>query len=309
MHHSARDDFRLFYNQSIYPELLHLERRRQNLVRLIVFSALVLAGLFFLAVFVDVLVLTLLFLLAAGIWAGRLVFKVQVFLNEFKPRIVGLVLDFIDNDINYGTFSYHAKKFISKEKFFESCIFTHADEYVGEDYISGTIREMPIEFSELTVTEISPVRNKIDRVFKGVFLVGDFKKTKMHGKILMIPDNFRKYLSRTERAFHLQKGVRVNDNLLPEFEFFFDTYATPDARVKTVLSEDMQRALIEYRKKHGKDIYVSIIEDKIYLAVSQNKDLLEPMLFASNMGFEVVREFYEDIKLLLSVIHDVDVMN
>lgn len=305
----GRDDFRVFYNQSIYPELLHLERRRRRLVRWILFAGLVFAAMFFLALLVDIFLVSLLLILVAGVWVAQLVFRVQTFLLEFKPRVIGLILDFIDNDINFGTFAYDAKRFIPKEKFFASKIFTRCDDYAGEDYISGQIREMPFELSELTVAEISPVRNKIDRVFKGVFLIGDFKRLDMRGMILLVPDAYRKYLSRTERAFHLLGGVRREDHLLPEFEQYWDTYATPDARLKTVLSEDMQRALVEYRERQGREVYISIILDKIYIGVAQSKDLLEPRLFASNMGFEVVREFYEDLQLLLSVVKDVDVMN
>ena len=58
-----------------------------------------------------------------------------------------------------------------------------------------------------------------------------------------------------------------------------------------------------------KEIYFSIIGDKIYLALSQDKDLLEPTLLRSNVSYEVVREFYDDLRILLDVVLDVDAMN
>jgi Protein of unknown function (DUF3137) len=302
-------DFRVFYNQSIYPELMHLERRRRRLVRLLTFSVLVFLGVFFLAMFLDVLVLSLLLLLLIGFWMAQLALQTQIFFKEFKPRIIGSVLDFVDNEVNYTNFKYVTDKFIPKSTVLNSHIFLKVDDYTGEDYISGQIREMPFEMSELTIHEFSPVRNRLNYVFKGVFFVGDFQRPKMTGKILLLPDAYRKYLSRSERAFNLLGGKRVQKNLLPEFEAIFDTYATPDARIKTVLSVDMQRALLAYKERTKKEIYVSIIEDKIYLAVSQEKDLMEPNLFYSNVSFEVIREFYEDIQLLLSIVKDIDVMN
>jgi Protein of unknown function (DUF3137) len=303
------NEFRVFYNQSIYPELMHLERRRQRLVRLLAFSVLVFLGVFFLAMFLDVLVLSLLLLLAVGAWVAQLVHQTQVFFKEFKPRIICSVLDFVDNEVNYTNFNYETDKYIPKSTFLKSSIFPKADDYTGEDYISGKIREMPFELSELTVNEFSPVRNRMNYIFKGIFFVGDYQRPKMTGKILLLPDAYRKYLSRTERAFNLLGGKRVQKNLLPEFEEIFDTYATPDARIKSVLSKDMQLALLAYKKRTKKEIYVSIIEDKIYLAVTQEKDLMEPNLFYSNVSFEVIREFYEDIQLLLSIVKDIDVMN
>ena len=311
---NAYHDFRLFYNQNIHPELLHLEQRRRRLVRLLGLSALMVAGTVAFQIYIDIFALTLLLLIPVAIWISYLLFRVRVFFQEFKPRVIGLLLDFIDNDVNFSFEGYHPKGSISKKNFLESRIFTTADDFEGEDLIRGQVRETPFEVSELRVREFSPARNKLDYVFRGIFLIGDYKRWDLHGGVLVLPDAYRKYLSRSERAFHLLGGRRVQDNLLPEFEAFFDTYATPDMRVKDVISTDMQRVILEFRQQfqqvnRNKEIYFSIIGDKIYLALTQDKDLLEPSLFASNTNFETIVEFYQDLRLLLEVVLDVDVMN
>jgi hypothetical protein len=310
----AYHDFRLFYNQNIHPELLNLERRRRRLVRLLGLSVLLLLGVLILQLYIQILVVNLLLLIPVGLWITYLGFRVQVYYQEFKPRVVGLVLDFIDNDINFGAFQYDSKGGISKEKFFASKIFTHADEYEAEDRITGQVRELPFELCELRVREFSDVRSRLDYVFKGVFLWGDFRRVDMHGGVLLLPDANRKYLSRSERAFHLIGGRRVRDHLLPEFETFFDTYATPNVRLKEVLSEDLQHAILRFRQhfqevNRQKEMYLSIIDDKIYIALTQDKDLLEPSLFQNTVSFGVVQEFYQDINLLLEILREVDVMN
>lgn len=311
---NAYHDFRLFYNQNIHPELLHLEQRRRRLVRLLSLSVLLLAGAVALQIFVGVFVFTLFLLIPVAMWMSYLAFRVRVFFQEFKPRIVGLILDFIDNDVNFSFDRYDPKGSISKKQFLESRIFTTADDFMGEDLIVGQVRETPFELSELRVREFSAARNRLDYVFRGVFLIGDYKRWDLHGGVLVLPDAYRKYLSRSERAFHLAGGRRVKDNLLPEFEAFFDTYATPDIKIHEVVSEDMQRVVLKFReqfllKNRQKEIYFSIIADKIYLALTQDKDLLEPSLFANNTNFETVVEFYQDIRLLLEMVLDVDVMN
>ena len=311
---NAYHDFRLFYNQNIHPELLHLEHRRRRLVRLLVLSVFLMVCVVAFQVYVDVFALTLLLLIPMAMWVSYLVFRIRVFFREFKPRIVGLLLDFIDNDVNFSFEGYHAKGLISQKDFLESRIFTAADDYAGEDLIKGQVRETPFELCELRVQEFSPARSKLDYVFRGIFLIGDYKRWDLHGGVLVLPDAYRKYLSRSERAFHLQGGRRVKDNLLPEFEAFFDTYATPDIRVKDVISKDMQHIILKFRQQfqkvnRNKEIYFSIIGDKIYLALTQDKDLLEPSLFSSNTSFESVVEFYNDLRLLLEVVLDVDAMN
>jgi hypothetical protein len=311
---SAYHDFRLFYNQTIYPELLSLERRRLKLLRLLGLSGLLMLCVVFIQLYLAVFLVTLLLCLLLFGWGAFLAFQIQVFYKEFKPRVVTLLLDFIDNDVNFSFKEYEAKGFITSDQFFESRIFTVADEYFGEDLIRGQVRETPFELCELRVREISAVRSRLDWVFRGVFLVADYQRWDLHGGVLVLPDAYRKYLSRSERAFHLEGGRRVRNNMLPEFEAVFDTYATPDVRIKDVVSSEMQRKVLRFRSRfqaanRAKELYFSIIGDKIYIALSQDMNLLEPSMLHSNVRYEVVREYYEDLRLLLEVVMDVDAMN
>lgn len=311
---SAYHNFRLFYNQSIHPELLNMEQRRRRLMRLLLLSCFMLAGVVVLQVYLSIFAVTLALFIPVGLWMAYLAFKVQVFFKEFKPRVVTLLLDYIDNDVNFKFDGYDPKGFIPPAKFLESRIFTRADDYFGEDMIRGQVRETPFEACELRVREFSEVRNRLDLVFSGIFLVADYQRWDMHGGVLGLPDAYRKYLSRSERAFHLEGGRRVREGILPEFEVFFDTYATSDVRIKDVVSEDFQKAILRFRQRfqevnREKEIYFSIIGDKIYIALRQDRDLLEPSLFANNTSYEVVHEFYEDLRLLLELVMEVDAMN
>ncbi len=307
-------DFRVFYNQNIFPELVNLERRRRRLIRLLGGSIALLVGVGAVQLYLSIFVVTLLLFLPVGVWISYWAYQVQVYYLEFKPRIVGLVLDFIDNDINYRELRYQAKGAIPKEKFLASKIFTRADVYHAEDLITGWVRELPFEMCELDVREISPVRSRLEPVFRGVFVCADFYRADMLGSVLILPDAYRKYLSRSERAFHRMGGRRVKKQLLDEFEAVFDTYATPQVRVADIISTDLQRALLRFRARflevnQHKDIYLSIIEDNVYLALSHPKNLLEPSLFRNTVSFEVVQEFYEDIRLLLEILSELDVLN
>lgn len=311
---NAYHDFRVFYNQNIHPELLHMEQRRRRLIRLLGVSGVFVLGVVALQVFINEFLFTLLLMIPVAVWISYLLWRVQVFYKEFKPRIVELILDFIDNDVNFSFEGYNPKGLISKKEFLESRIFTTADDYAGEDLIRGQVRETPFELCELRVKEFSPVRNKLDYIFRGVFLIGDYKRWDLHGGVLALPDAYRKYLSRSERAFHLVGGRRVKENLLPEFEAFFDTYATPDIKIHEVISEDLQHVILKFRQQflkrnRQKDIYFSIIADRIYVALTQDKDLLEPSLFRNNANFDTVSEFYSDIHLLLQLVLEVDSMN
>ncbi|NJN33816.1 MAG: DUF3137 domain-containing protein, partial [Saprospiraceae bacterium] len=55
-------------------------------------------------------------------------------------------------------------------------------------------------------------------------------------------------------------------------------------------------------------VYVVIAND-IYIGITQEKDLLEPVLMQSNISFDLIYEFYRDITLLLSIVLDIDANN
>jgi hypothetical protein len=41
----------------------------------------------------------------------------------------------------------------------------------------------------------------------------------------------------------------------------------------------------------------------------EDRNLLEPSLFRNNANFDTVQEFYEDIRMLLELVMEVDAMN
>ena len=129
----------------------------------------------------------------------------------------------------------------------------------------------------------------------------------IHGSLLILPVEFRQYLSRTVKAFAKQGGQLVEAEIHnPVFEEHFMTYATPDVFIAGVLSPDMQDAIVDYKLKTGKEIYISFVDNNIFLAITEPKDILEPHIFQSNVSFELVKEFFEDIYMLLNIVEDFD---
>ena len=301
------NEFRLFYNQSIHPELLRLEGIRRRTILLIAISSILLTGIIGLTLYLNVLAITLFILLPISFYITYLLYRIRHFVLTFKPRVVNLVLDFIDDGLNFGALKYDSKKHISKEQFKKSMLFASpANEYQGEDYIWGKIGELDFEMCELNVREFSKVRNRLNYVFKGVFMHTVFNKP-LRGSIIILPREFKQYLSRSIKAFNLKGAKAVSAGALDDrFEAHFMVYATRDANTSSLLSSDMQQAIVDYREETGKEIYVSFINSDIYIGVTEPKDILEPYIFRSNVSFELVREFFEDIQLLVSIVQDFD---
>ena len=185
------EDFRIFYNHTIHPELLRMERKRRRLLLLIVLSFLLLFGLFVIGIWLEVMVITLTLMLFVGVYLFILYGRVRNFVETFKPNIVNLITDFIDDGIGYGDLIYDQNKFIPKSKFQASQIFgASPDLYEGEDYLKGIIGDVPFELCELNVREESKVRQRLNYVFKGVFLAATIT-IPVRGKVLVLPRVFR----------------------------------------------------------------------------------------------------------------------
>jgi hypothetical protein len=306
------NDLRLFYNHTIHPELMRMERRRHRLLLFLGASFLVLLIIIFFQIYIKILVITLVLMIPLVIYISFIFNELETFKTTFKPRVVSLVLDFIDNDVAFKTdLKYIEKGSISKDTFAASRLFnTAAPDFVGEDYITGGMGELEFEMSELSVKEFSPVRDRLDDVFRGVFLHARFSHEvqSSDGEILVLPRHRKPFLSKTIKAFTVKFG-KIYEPQNAHFRNEFVVYKTENANIRGFLSHDMQNAILKYRHKEQKDIYMSFIGSDIYIAVTQEKDLLEPLLWQSNVSFDLIREFYHDITLLLSIIKDIDANN
>lgn len=301
------EEFRLYYNHTLHPELMRMERRRIRLLRLLFFSGIVLLGLLIFTLYLNILAITLVLMLPVGFYIGYLGYRIRVFIQTFKPNIVNLILDFIGDTPNYGMIRYDEKKSIDKAVFKRSGIFSSPMQYyIGEDHFQGKIGEMDFEFSELRVREVSKVSNKLQEIFEGVFIHALFNE-EVEGRMIVWPRKERQYLTRAIKDFTWGKGKNVDHEILNlNFREKFIVYATIDTHVVGILTEPMQEEILEFLGNSDRNFYLSFIDREIFCAISEHKDLLEPHLFQSNLSFDLIREFYIDISRKLGVVRNFD---
>lgn len=305
-------DFHNFYNQTINPELRRMNQRRKKMLRSLVLFFVLILGVFFLQIWFNLFLVFLILIIPMLYFVSTAFVALDKYRATYKPTIISLVLDFIDNDPYFGTaMQYREQASISKETFLASKLFnTEAPEFVGEDYITGAMGELEFEMSELGVKEFSPVRTRLDNVFRGIFLHARYTHDVQNenGAILLLPRSKKSLVSRTIKAFTV-KGARQIELPNQQLRDLFLVYATSDANKNGFLSDDMQRAIVEYAEKTGRDIFISFIRNDIYIAVENEKDLFEPRYLESSVSYELIHEFYQDINILLNIIRDIDANN
>ena len=92
----------------------------------------------------------------------------------------------------------------------------------------------------------------------------------------------------------------------PEFERLFVVYGTDQIEARYILSTSLMKRIVDFKKKTGKTIHLSFINNEIYVAVSYNKNLFEPKIFKTLLDFNVIREYYSDLQLALGIIEELN---
>lgn len=300
-------EFRIFYNTSIRPELVRMERKRKRMLLGIFGSVFVLLLIMLLFAWIDAGFVVLYLAIPVLFYLSTLYFRVQSFKEKFKPAVVSLVLDFINQSPNYRELTYRADKMVGKDRFARSELFVGRNvTYEGEDYIKGLVGEMPFELSELYVQEISRASNRMELIFGGIFIHAIFNE-ESHGHLVAWPRSEMRYLRRSIREFIARGGMDAEIELQePAFREHFVVYAKQNTVVHNILTQPMQKALTNFIEETGHDLYFAVHDQNVFAAISHDRDLLEPNIFSSNLNFGLIREFYTDISLMLHIIQDFD---
>ncbi len=366
--------FKQFYNHSIYPELVRLDRARRRMLTFTVLALLLAVGTgLMIWAGSDYLVSMLLFLPTALIGWGA-ISNYQAYAPKFKPRIVSLILDFLDDYVNYQNLRYTVEGLVDRELFERSGLFVIRSGaiYESEDSIEGEVGSVSFKVSEVRVSQPSLVSNSMYVLFHGICLhlslkeggmpdwskareerkqheiarlnAGDLPQVSSHlssekpaagekeGTASKPAESKRKetgrfifIIPREQHEFFWRSIQRVVANGAKDmtkwihdktFREHFWVYATSEVYLRKMVPEELQQLLMNYHLKTGREWYLSVKEmsagknsgreDQAWLAIKREKDLLEPSVWRSVLSFDLIREFYEDILSVMTILEAFD---
>jgi hypothetical protein len=300
-------ELRLYYNTTIRPELLRLEGLRRRILRGMAFSLAGILLITFLFLAYDLGFLLLIGALPVLFYVGTLYLRIERFRQSFKPAVVRLLLDFINETPNFRSLAYEAKRPILRDRFERSGLFRpHPDSYRAEDYIRGLVGEMAFEMGETYVQEVSPASNRLQLVFSGLFVHAKFNEP-TQGRLAVWPRHKLRRLKRSVDAYVGPKGRSADVEILNAgFRERYAVYAHPGTKVAAILTPPMQDALLDFAEREERDLYFAVHDQDLFIGLEHGYDLLEPHFFRSNVSFQLIRQFYGDIMLMLLVIQDFD---
>jgi len=310
-----------YYKSQLEPDLIMLDEKclriKKKFVPLIALSAVIVIFSFVFVVYFNMNLSVM--MMPAGICAsligGWYLNFYRDFAGRFKEQVIKKIVVFIDAGL-----SYDKDKFVSKDLFLESRIFQdRADRYGGDDFVSGRIGKTDIQFSEINVKRVekttmrtnlglkSRLKTNSYPVFNGLFFVGDFNKA-FDKKTIVLPDTAERMFGRLGQklqsinAFHGEL-IKLED---PEFEKLFVVYGEDQVESRYILSTSLMKRIMDFRNKNKKDIFLSFVASKVFVAIPYDRPLFEPGIFKSMLDFSKIKKYFEDLQVAIGIVEDLN---
>ncbi len=315
------DDFATFHTQNwtrLEPELLELDTMRRHALSRI---AVLAGGLAVLALGIAGLILASL----AEPWLALIPLVIGILIGlagsswlsagyraSFKERIVGSLVRSVNPSLHYA-----AKDSIAEEEFQRSRLFTQGiDRFSGEDMVQGQIGATALRFSEIHAEYKTTSRDSNGStdtnwhtIFKGIFFIADFNKH-FAGVTVVRPDTAQRLFGQLGQMLQSVGNTFSDLELVtlenPEFEEAFVVLSSDQVEARYILSTSLMERILDYRRRTGRTLALSFVASQINIGITTSRDLFEPPLFKSCANPDLIREYLEDLLMMIAIVEDLN---
>ena len=136
-------------------------------------------------------------------------------------------------------------------------------------------------------------------IFRGLFFIAKFPKN-FENRTFILPNNLENKIT-----FQTWRGQIVNLED-PEFNRMFSVYGDSQLESRYILSTNLMNRLVQFQKKARRNVYISFIEGHVCIAIRYYHNLFEPKLFTSMLSFAPLREYFENLQLMIGIVQDLN---
>ena len=232
--------------------------------------------------------------------------KKDRYTKDFKETIIKEIITYLLPGINYKP-----DEVIAKQEYKYSGLFRkNYDYYDGDDYMEGIYKNVPFRCSELHTRYerlgTGIIGSRFITIFKGLFFAADINKRFRAGTYIWSHGDEQVGGSVADERYRLMHAPHVYRIKLQQavegFENNFSVYSTDPAEAGMIITAVMAERLMRFKKQLKRNIAVSFVAGKCYVAIAINEDLLEPSGFDTD-DREEVKKYFFTILLVLSIIN------
>jgi len=137
------------------------------------------------------------------------------------------------------------------------------------------------------------------KIFRGLFFIAKFPKH-FENRIFILPKNLQ---TKINNQSWRGQTINLEDS---EFNRIFVVYCDSQLESRYVLSTSLMNRLVKFQKKARRKIYISFVEGHVCIAICYYHNLFEPKLFKSMLSFAPLREYFENLQLMIGIVQDLN---
>jgi Protein of unknown function (DUF3137) len=224
--------------------------------------------------------------------------------KDYKETIIKEIITYLHPGI-----TYKPDEVIAKKEYKFSGLFRRIfDYYDGDDYMEGVYKDVAFRCSELHTQyeSIGIKRTRLITIFKGLFFVAEISKHFTAGTYIWSHGEEQTGGSIADERYRLMHSPNVYkiklQNCVAAFENTFSVYSTNPSEAGSILTTAMTERLIKFKQQIGREIAVSFVAGRCYVAIAINEELLEPSGFDTD-DREEVKQYFFTVLLILSIIN------
>ncbi len=295
------DNFDKFIEETIFPELEPLEKKRQEKVNIFWIITVCIIAIDIIFVALTHSIFSLFFVLIISL-IGISIARSALFKSydaEFSAHAIGNIAKFIDKNLTYNRNGH-----ISPNEYKASRLFLRSyDGFTGRDLISGKLGKTEVKFSYLYTyyeeeTEDSDGHKTTHTytIFDGLFFIADFNK-RFSGEVYLFPHGFR--------FFSPRKGTKKIPLENPNFNDIFDVYGSDPVVSMYAISTSLMDRLLNFKQKTGSKINMSLIDSRLYLAISGYKPFKVP-IFNTVYNKDIYYGYLKQLKFASGIVDELN---
>ncbi len=226
--------------------------------------------------------------------------KFTPYKKNYKEQLIRPVVNYISSDFQYDPKQHISSRHIRDSK----TIISKFNRLKGDDLVTGQIHGHPFELSEIKAEYKTKHKkdNKTKTVFHGLFFHSEIKN-KFDGYVLLQPYIPRILQGLRGRAVD-SDVVNLSDMTISEK---FVCYSNDDINARKILTPKLIERVNHFSDHYKKrSLAISIIENKIYVAIDYRKNLFEPKYFSSVKDPKHPVDYYEMIVIITGILEQLD---
>jgi hypothetical protein len=210
--------------------------------------------------------------------------------RQFKNQVMPELLAFL-----FERFEYIPRQKIAGSVLEKSLLLPYPVRTIeGEDFMRFKLGETMIMFCETKASNTENAR------FTGIFISASFNKYFKSATILL-PSRFSYFFQKTTQQ--LVSGFQIVKLEDVAFSRKFTVISTDQVEARYILTPGFMQRLLDYRKKIRKAASFSFVDNHLYCAIPNYKNLFEPALFEP-FDLDFIKRTCEPLRLYTGLVDD-----